>query len=129
VFSVPNALATFLLFAQVYLAPILTTLVSVAYFLTSPHTQPLIMRVLSSAHGIVIALVYWSPFILSGFLRPSETMGRAFLSLLCIPFALMLTSFFTHKGKKAMRALQVVNLAGLLWTSFIDGMATSSLWL
>ncbi len=108
--------------SEVLAAPLLAGLVSAVYFMTCPKSQPMRQRLLASAHGVVIVMLYalaWL-FIVVGISRPSLLLPFA-ISLL-LPCVLIAASFFVYKGPKAVHWLQVPNLACLLWTGFAGAM-------
>jgi hypothetical protein len=107
---------------EVLAVPFLAGLVSVVYFLSSPKNQPMQQRLLSSAHGAVVVILYalaWL-FVIAGISRPSLLLPFA-VSLL-VPGALIAASFFLYKGARQVHWLQVPNVACLLWTGFVGGM-------
>ena len=107
---------------EVLAAPFLAGLVSFVYFVASPKSQPMRQRLLASAHGIVIVLIYalaWL-FIVVGISRPS--LFLPFTISLLVPGGLIVASFFMYKGPKSVHWLQVPNLACLLWTGFAGAM-------
>jgi hypothetical protein len=107
---------------EILAVPFLAGLVSVVYFMASPKSQPMRKRLMASAHGAVIVMLYalaWLVIIV-GVSRPS--MFLPFAILLLFPGVLIATSFFVYKGPRAVHWLQVPNVACLLWTGFAGGM-------
>jgi hypothetical protein len=107
---------------EVLAAPVLAGLVSIVYFMTSPQSQPMRQRLLASAHGAVIVMLYalaWA-IIAAGISRPSLLLPFA-VSLL-FPGVLIAASFFVYKGPRAVHWLQVPNVACLLWTGVAGAM-------
>jgi hypothetical protein len=49
--------------------------------------------------------------------------------LLLVPATLIAASFFLYKGPKSLHWLQLINIACLLWTGFVGGMAVTGDWL
>jgi hypothetical protein len=116
-------------YAQFFLAPLLTFAVSIIYFLFSPKSQPLLVRLLASAHGAVIAIIFFLSLTLSNLVEPSPNFGKPFFIFYLALLALIVASLFLFKGRKIIHGLQVVNLLGLVWTYFIGGMAITGVWL
>jgi hypothetical protein len=107
---------------EVLTAPLVAAFVSIVYFSASPKSEPMRRRLIASAHGAAIVMLYalaWL-FIVAGISRPSRLLPFA-VSLL-LPGALIGASFFVYAGPKAVHWLQVHNLACLLWTAFTGAM-------
>jgi hypothetical protein len=101
---------------------VLAASVSAVYYRASPRSQPLRLRLLASAHGVAIGLLYalaWCAIFL-GFSNPWFLLPFA-VSLL-VPAFLIGASFFLYKGPKAVHLLQALNVACLLWTGFTGSM-------
>lgn len=116
-------------FAQFWLAPVLTLLVSVAYFRASPSAQRLGERIAVSAHGAVIAGLYFGAMFLwlSGASRPAY--GKPFVYALAVPIALMVFALVRFRGRASVHLLQLINIVGLVWAFFIGSMAVTGDWL
>jgi hypothetical protein len=110
--TAPSQLHTFAMF---YLVPLLTAGVSIVYFLSQPRVSaPLTTRLLTSAHGFSIALLYVGLWVLAGTPAPADP--RSYLPLfllLLVPLALMVASLGWYKGRRLIHLLQLVNLACL----------------
>jgi len=115
--------------ASVLLVPILSTVVSVIYFKYSPQTEPLYRRILASAHGLVITILYLAAMAISLAHLDNQNLSKPFLYLLLVPLIFIVISFFFYKGRWGIHALQLVNLLCLVWTSFFGGMAITGVWL
>jgi len=102
----------------VVVAPLLTAAVSTAYFLASPRAQPLRNRILASAHGAAIALLYAIAWIVLVSGHSNLRLGSPFAFSLLLPLALIVLSFFTYQGRKVLHWLQFVNVVCLLWIGF-----------
>jgi hypothetical protein len=100
----------------VLVAPVLAAAISGVYFVVSPRTQPLRSRILASAHGVTIALLYAAAWmvLISG--QSSLWLGNLFAFSLLLPLSLIIISFFFYQGPKSVHWLQVINVACLLWT-------------
>lgn len=123
--------AIFLLFTwvQAMIAPALAIGISALYFTASPKTELLAKRLLVSAHGVVIALLYFGAMSVFWFHRSNDAFVKPFTYLLLIPLLLILTSLFMFRGRKLIHWLLLVNLACLAWTAFIGVMAVTGDWL
>jgi hypothetical protein len=79
---------------EVLTAPLLAGFVSVVYFSTSPRSEPMRRRLIASAHGAAIVMLYASAWlcVVVGISRPSLLLPFT-LSLL-FPGALIGASFF-----------------------------------
>jgi hypothetical protein len=121
--------ATALVWAQWYLAPILALSVSAAYLTTSPKTQPLSERLLASSAGMFIAAIYClaGTIALLGLSRPG--LATLFAVALLLAIGLIGLSFRLYRGRKRVHLLQFINVACLAWTGFVGGMATTGRWL
>jgi hypothetical protein len=102
----------------VLVAPVLAAAISGVYFVASPRTQPLRNRILASAHGAAIALLYAAAWmvLISG--QSSLWLGNLFAFLLLLPLSLIIISFFFYQGPKSVHWLQIINGVCLLWTGF-----------
>ena len=115
-----------------YWAPLLGLGVSAAYFLASPKGESLGRRALCSAHGTVIALLYFSVM----FPDTGDTKTGA-PDALAVPFnvtvllglILMVLPLFLFRGSKILHLLQLLNLVLLVWTWVIGGMAVTGRYL
>jgi hypothetical protein len=123
--------AIFLAFTwmQALLAPALAIGISALYFTASPKTEPLAKKLLVSAHGVVIALLYLGAMSVFWLHRSSDAFAKPFSYVLLIPLLLILTSLFMFRGRKLIHWLLLVNLACLAWTAFIGVMAVTGDWL
>jgi len=107
------------------LPPLLAVAISVIYFMTSPRGEPVARRLLASAHGVIIAVLYVGAIYiwLSG--NSQREFGTPFLLLLLVPFAAIIASFFFFRGPKLIHLLQLVNILLLLWTGVVGGVAVT----
>ena len=124
-----NFLAALSGWAQGLLAPLLALGISGVYFLTSPKSESLIKRLLASAHGVAIAILYMAAMIVFWSHKANESFGTPYLLSLSVPLILIVVSFFAYRGRKAIHLLQVLNLLCLAWTLFIGSMAVTGNWL
>jgi hypothetical protein len=84
------------------LTPLSGIAVSGVYFFSSPRSQPLSRRLLASAHGLAIALLYMAALIVMWTHREDRALLIPFYSLLSIPVILMALSFVLYQGRKAV---------------------------
>jgi hypothetical protein len=124
-----NILPALSAWAQGMLAPILALTISLVYFWSSPSTETMSRRLLSSAHGASVAVLYMAAMAVFWAHKASPKFGTPFLFLLLIPVILVFASFFLYRGPKSVHLLQVLNLACLAWTFFIGSMAVTGNWL
>jgi Na+(H+)/acetate symporter ActP len=108
--------------AEVFAAPLLAAAVSALFLVSSPRLQSRPRRLLASAHGATIAVLYLAAWtvLLTG--HSGRRLGVPFEGLLLIPLFLIVASFFLYQGRRAMHWLQVVNVACLMWTGLAGGM-------
>lgn len=124
-----SAIGDVLAWAAWNLAPILGVGVSLVYLFTSPRTQPLPLRLLASCAGLLIAVIYCAVFGVALFRISSQGFGLPFLFLLVLPLGAIALSFRYYRGSRVIHSLQLVNVAVLIWTAFIGGMAVTGQWL
>src|SRR5215470_2878812 len=118
----PSVLDAISGWAQGLLAPILATAVSAIYFYFSPNSVSTGRRVLASAHGVSIAVLYLGAMTVFWTSTASSNYQAPFLIALVIPIALIIATFFVYLGPKKLHFLQVLNVLCLLWTFFIGSM-------
>jgi hypothetical protein len=99
-------------------APLISVTISTVYFLASPHSQTLSSRLLASAHGLAVALLYVVAWItlISG--HSNLRLSMPFAVSLFLPIVLMGISLFTYRGPKGLHWLQLVNVVCLVWIGF-----------
>ena len=105
--------------------PLLAVVISVIYFKTSPRGEPVARRLLASAHGVAIAVLYVGAISiwLSG--NSQREFGTPFFLLLLVPLASIIASFFIFRGPKLIHLLQLLNLLLLVWTGVVGGIAVT----
>jgi hypothetical protein len=116
-------------FAEGLLAPILAFSISVIYFLQSPRTDPLSIRLLVSAHGVSIAALYIGAMLVWWTGHSDARFESVFIFLLVLPLVLIAVSFVFFRGNKSLHLLQALNILCLMWTAFVGGMAVTGDWL
>jgi hypothetical protein len=104
--------------SYVLVAPALAAAVSGVYFVASPRAEPLRNRILASAHGATIALLYVLAWIVLISGQSNLRLGTPFSFLLLLPLFLIIVSFFFYRGRKVVHWLQIINVVCLLWTGF-----------
>jgi len=111
------------------LPPFLMISVSVAYYRASAHVQRLGERLLVSAPGALIAVLWFGAFFVSlaGEGRPSY--GKPFAYALLVPLGFMAIALLRFKGKASVHYLQLLNLLGCALTFYVGRMAITGLWL
>ena len=114
---------------QWFLAPLLAIVISVVYFRSSPISQTIAMRLLASAHGCAIAVLYFGALSVFWANAAHPRYELPFFVLLAGPVALMMSSFFIYRGPTSVHFLQILNLLCLAWTFFIGIMAVTGNWL
>ena len=101
------------------MVPLSALAVSVAYYRNAPTTQPVLLRLLASAHGVSIALL-WSLMLF--WIAQSQDVAwhlTAFECLLLLPIALIVVSFFVFQGPRKVHLLQAVNLGSLIYVGLL----------
>ena len=101
-------------FAQGWLAPILAVAISIVYFRASPKTQALVLRLVASAHGVSIALLYFGALSFLWRAKADPALETAFFLISLIPVALIGVSFAFYRGGKLVHFLQIPNALCLL---------------
>jgi hypothetical protein len=86
--------------AYVLLAPVLAVAVSGVYFVTSPRAQPTRDRILASAHGVAIALLYVVAWIALLSAQSNPRLGTPFEFSLLLP---LVSSFSRFSSTEAAR--------------------------
>ena len=112
-----------------YSAPVMSSLVSVLYFVRSGEDVSLPRRVLTSVHGVSTAALYILAMTVAVTRHSDPILGTPFKVALLIPLALIVASFLLYRGAKRVHWLQVLNVACLAWTGFMGGMAITGQWL
>ena len=126
----PSAeIAAAIAISQFWLAPVLALLVSVAFFVTSPPGQRLSSRLVASAHGLSIAVLYVGALAVTAFGASRQSLGLPFVLLLLVPLALVAASVFIYRGRRSILFLHAVNIVCIAWTFFIGSMAITGEWL
>ncbi len=97
--------------------------------MSSPRAGGIAKRLLVSAHGIAIALLYIVAMIVFWTNGANVRFRDPFFVSLLVPVLLIGACLALYQGNRAVHLLQLVNLACLAWTFFVGGMAITGLWL
>jgi hypothetical protein len=117
--------------AQWYGAPVVMIGASLAYFFADRRRPAFRERLLVSAHGIVGAAGYLGAFLVA-LIHPSgyrPYLAWPFAALWLVSLILVGVALVKFRGNPLVHALQVPNLAALLWSGFVGGMAVTGDWL
>ena len=125
----PHWVEVLLDFAAWYLAPIVSFLISVVYYRASGGQVTPLWRVVISAHGVTITLIYIGATVVALSGHADLRLGPVFTWALVAPLTSMIAALVKFKGRKMTHLLLVPNLACLLWVGFIGGMAITGDWL
>ena len=112
-----------------FLAPGLGLTVSLIYYIFSRPMQQIGSRLLVSAHGAVISLLYFGATQIGQLGASHSALGVPFMLSLLVPCALIGYSLLKFRGKKIIHILQLLNLFALFLTLFIGTMAITGEWL
>ena len=118
------------LFIQWYGAPLIMVPVSIIYFLTDARRPAYGMRLLSSIHGCLGALL---SFCALGFHAPPggyrPDLAVPYAALYLLPLLSILIALFSYRGNPLIHLLQAPNILALGWALFVGGMAVTGDWL
>lgn len=114
---------------SLYGAGAILLFVSLLYFSFAKDGASLALRLLTSAHGAVGALVFFSALAIgfSGWDHPSY--GQPYLFAWVLPALLMLFSLMRYPGPATVHLLQVFNVLAFAWAWFIGTMAVTGNWI
>lgn len=104
-------------------------MVSYAYFLTAPETQPLKVRLLLSAHGAIAALILLVAMAIGFSGAHSRAYGMPYMLAFLLPAASVIYSFVKFGGNKAIHLLQLINLPAMVFAILMGSMAITGAWL
>jgi hypothetical protein len=116
---------------QWYGAPVVMIGVSLVYFFADTRRPALRERLLVSVHGVAGAALYVGAFVVA-WLQPGgyrPYLAWPYFVLLLVPLALIGVALFKFRGNPLIHALQAPNVAALLWSAFVGGMAVTGDWL
>jgi hypothetical protein len=116
-------------FVETFIPAIVPIVSSIVYYRSSPSHQPLAERLLASAHGVSIVVLYLGAMTVFWTGHSAFALAVPFELACLLPVALAIVSFFIFRGSKATHLLQLLNLVCLLWVLFIGGMAVTDDWL
>jgi hypothetical protein len=118
-------------FTQWYGAPVVMIGVSLVYFFADRRRPAFRERLLVSAHGFAGGALYFGAFLVR-WIQPDgyrPYLIWPYLVLLVVPLVLMGVALVKFRGSLLTHVLQVPNVAALLWTAFVGGMAITGDWL
>jgi len=96
-------------------------LASIVYWRTN-RSLNLIKRLLVSAHGILVLLVFGLAFSISH-LKLSSFDHMQWYSVLCgVPLISVVYSLYAHRGTKLLHLIHIGVILALLWALIIGGM-------
>lgn len=98
-----------------HLPAVCAALIGVVYFYADAPRQSVSRRLLASAHGVTISLLYCGAWVLYLTHRADETLARPFAQIMVLPLALIAVALFAFRGPRIVHLLQVINLLCLLW--------------
>ena len=101
---------------------VVMTAISVVYFVTDKSSR-VPMRLVSSAHGLLGAVLFGSAFVIASADRASRSLEGPYACLFIVPAISILLSFVFYRGNKLVHLLQVLNVPCLFWALFVGGMA------
>jgi hypothetical protein len=127
--AIPSAASYVAAWTQWLLAPLLATIVSIIYYRAALPSLSQLQKVLLSAHGICIAVLYMSAMLVFWMGLSKEVYATPFLFSLLVPVGLGMFSLFKYQGHKVVHWLQLLNMLCLAWTAFIGIMAVTGNWL
>jgi hypothetical protein len=106
---------------QWYGAPIVMIGVSVAYFVADVRRPAVRQRLLVYVGAFLVAWAVPLDY------RPY--LAWPYAALLLVPLVLVGVSLVKFRGNRLVHLLQVPNMAALLWSAFVGGMAVTGDWL
>jgi hypothetical protein len=112
-----------------WLPAVLMIAISVAYYRMGKNVQTATVRFLTSAHGLIAAVLYIGALLLWELRLSRLEFAIPFLALYLLPLASIIYSFVRFSGSKLVHLLQLPNLALMFYTSFVGGMAVTGDWL
>lgn len=115
-----------LFWAALAALPLMT---SVVYFHASPIVTPLVQRIATSAHGIVIALLHLGAVYISATQLHGDQYGTPFFLLCLVAATLVGYSFWAFQGNRQVHWLQAINILWLFGLLSLGGMAVTGRWL
>ena len=100
---------------------VLTLLISVVYFFSSPATESTGKSLAVSAHGVLIAALYFAVIVLSA--HPAEAYAIPFMVLCVGGLLLVFFTIWQFKGRRVFHFLQIVNIL-VLSLVFVFGLGS-----
>src|SRR5258706_1783070 len=122
-------IAWLLTFSFWYLARLVSLGISVIYYVMAPMDTPLSRRILVSAHGAAMSILYVGAMTVALLGASRPTYGTPFLVFMAIPVLFAILAMRFYQGNRMIHLLQVVNVLCLAWTGFMGRMAVTGKWL
>jgi len=96
---------------------LLALVVSVVYYRSSPPTQPMLLRLLVSAHGVAIVCLFFIPWMVISVSdrRHYARFVTVFEYIGLVPVGLIVVSFALFRGPCKVHLLQALNLGALYY--------------
>jgi hypothetical protein len=104
------------------LAILLPAFVSLMYFLLAKKSASVGARLVASAHGISITLIYLLGVLVIACRMRLDSVQYPMLVALLIPALLMLISLKTYNGPKLLHLLLFVNIASAFFLAYLIAM-------
>jgi hypothetical protein len=95
--------------------------ISLAFWFNNVKVK-LVERVVTSAHGALILIVFYAAFLVSYFGFSSSGYFKAYSAFCMLPLISMLFSFFKHQGNKWLHLLHIILIPALAWAWFVGSM-------
>ena len=114
--------------SQWFWAPLVASGVSVAYFVNARNPR-LAERIGVSAHGAVIALLYFSALLVPSSGSSIPWLPYIFWAAFGVPVILIVFALVRYQGRLWVHLLQVLNLMAAAWALFVGTMAVKGSWL
>lgn len=127
--TLPAIVDWFLALLAWYSAPAVALVVSTAYFVRSSGDPSMWRRIVTSSHGVTIALLYVIAMGVALARAYDPAYGNPFSLALLVPVVLMALSLVFYRGSRRTHWLQFLNAGSLAWTGFMGGMAITGRWL
>lgn len=89
---------------------------SIGYFLSDRSGSSVTRRIVTSAHGLVGAVLFVVAMVLVLLSNEAQPeLARVFLLLYLIPVGLLVVSSYMYRGPSWLHRLQIINMPALLW--------------
>ena len=93
---------------------------SAAYFIFDRSGMSLQRRIVTSAHGLLAAVLYVTAVSISIYsMKPQPEVADVLMLLYTLPVALVIASFFWYRGPKSIHLIQLLNVPAMLVSAFV----------